>query len=295
MKRVLEKTAKITAAILVITALAASMSACGNKEETSQDAQQKEQETAPAAATLEETINPEQINPEQISLEETDAKEEDKSEAEDASGNEEQEAEVIKKPEPSEADLEEKEQEEPAGEEEAEKKDSSSTELAILGEGIVFDGMELSFPIELSADQLGNWKLTYQNVDDPSSMTLAPGEIVTAVMTNPAFKEEDVTVTAEFGNYGTESADLSDIPMTGIYVRRTGGSSGEEKKIPELVLPGGLTWGSSESEIMDVLGEASFSSGSGDQFDSMYENGSFLVEFSGSKETGVDYMVYCVE
>ena len=295
MKRVLEKTAKITAAILVITALAASMSACGNKEETSQDAQQEEQETAPAAATLEETINPEQINPEQISLEETDAEEEDKSEAEDASGNEEQEAEVIKKPEPSEADLEEKEQEEPAGEEEAEKKDSSSTELAILGEGIVFDGMELSFPIELSADQLGNWKLTYQNVDDPSSMTLAPGEIVTAVMTNPAFKEEDVTVTAEFGNYGTESADLSDIPMTGIYVRRTGGSSGEEKKIPELVLPGGLTWGSSESEIMDVLGEASFSSGSGDQFDSMYENGSFLVEFSGSKETGVDYMVYCVE
>ena len=161
---------------------------------------------------------------------------------------------------------------------------------------MTFDGMELSFPIELSNMTLGKWTIAYKDVDDPSSRTLYPGECVEAAMTCSDYAESDVTVTAEFGNYSDSEAALSDLPMTGIYVKKGKGTDGKEIRLPEVVLPGGLTWGSSQGEIEDLLGEASFAGGFIDSdFDLMYENGSFYLELAGSNDDGVDNIVYTME
>ena len=60
-------------------------------------------------------------------------------------------------------------------------------------------------------------------------------------------------------------------------------------------MPGGITWGSTENEIRDLFGEASLSGTFNKDFDCMYENGSYMVEFGGMNDTGVDYIVYCLE
>ena len=108
--------------------------------------------------------------------------------------------------------------------------------------------------------------------------------------------EFDVIVTAEFGNYTGAEAVLSDLPMTGLYVKKGTGVDGGERKLPAVKLPGGLTWGSNQKEIEGLLGEASFAGGFIDaDFDLMYENGSFYLELAGSNENGVDYIVYSME
>ena len=101
---------------------------------------------------------------------------------------------------------------------------------------------------------------------------------------------------AEFGNYTGEEVSLSDIPMTGIYISKEKGKDGKEPVLPEVVMPGGLTWGSKAEEIRDIFGEASLSGAFVDKdFDYMYENGDYLAEFGGMNDTGIEYIVYCVE
>jgi hypothetical protein len=161
---------------------------------------------------------------------------------------------------------------------------------------MTLDGMELSFPIELSNMTLGKWTLSYKDVEDPSSKTLYPGECVEATMTCADYTSDDVIVTAEFGNYTGAEAVLSDLPMTGLYVKKGTGVDGGERKLPAVELPGGLTWGSTQKEIEGLLGEASFAGGFIDaDFDLMYENGSFYLELAGSNKNGVDYIVYSME
>lgn len=161
---------------------------------------------------------------------------------------------------------------------------------------MTFDGMELEFPIELESMKLGNWKIEYKDVNDPAGKMLAPAEIVTAVMTNDSFSADDVTVVAEFGNYSNEETALSDIPMTGIYLTKGKGKDGKEPVLPEVVLPGKLTWGSKDEEIRGLFGEASFSGSFFDKdFDHMYENGSYMIELGGMNDMGIEYIVYCVE
>ena len=167
--------------------------------------------------------------------------------------------------------------------------------LDLLDGKITFDGMELEFPIELDSMKLGNWKIEYIDVDDPESKVLAPGEVVTAAMTSDSFSAEDVKVTAEFGNYSNEKTALTDLPMTGIYIAKEKRKDDKEPKLPEVIMPGGLTWGSTEAEIRDYFGEASFAGAFADlDFDFMYENNDYLLEFGGMNDTGLEYMVYCV-
>ena len=69
-----------------------------------------------------------------------------------------------------------------------------------------------------------------------------------------------------------------------------------EPVLPEVVLPGKLTWGSKDEEIRGLFGEASFSGSFFDKdFDHMYENGSYMIELGGMNDTGIEYIVYCVE
>ena len=204
---------------------------------------------------------------------------------------------MIKKPEPAaDGSGEDKEKEKKKKKSKKESGSDASQGLAMLDGRMTFDGMELEFPIELESMKLGNWKIEYKDVDDPAVKMLAPAEIVTAVMTNDSFSTDDVTVIAEFGNYSNEETALSDIPMTGIYLTKGKGKDGKEPVLPEVVLPGKLTWGSKDEEIRGLFGEASFSGSFFDKdFDHMYENGSYMIELGGMNDTGIEYIVYCVE
>ena len=120
-------------------------------------------------------------------------------------------------------------------------------------------------------------------------------QVVTAKMTNPDYTDDDVIVKAEFGNYTGSEMKLTDLPMTGIYITKGKGKDGAEPKLPEAELPCGFTWGTSESEIIEQLGEASFSGSFDYDFDFMYENGKYLLELGGMSDTGLEYIVYSVE
>lgn len=306
MKNVFAKVVRKSATAFLVAALATGMTACGGAGEAAQQSSTQQEvvseESASAQSTVNtvlEEINPEQINPEQIDpATHEPVGEESEKEAEVP----EQTVEVIQKPEPSEEPVKEEEtpkaeentqEKEDKQEEESEKKEESSEKaLAILDEGITFDGMELDFPIDAGNMKLGNWKLTFRDVDDPSDTTVVPGQVILADMTNPDYMESDVKVTAEFGNYTDGDLTLSDMDMTGIYIRK---GEGDMVKVPEVTLPGGLTWGSKESEVSEALGEASFSSFPDGGFDSMYENGNYLMEVSGGNETGIDYIAFSME
>ena len=295
-------------------ALVTGTAACGSKDETAVQADTAG-ESAQAEQKAEEPINPEEVREEakEEILEETneqqaevsgeEVKEEVKEEPaeekkEETDGENNKENTVIEKPGPSDEntasgqDAEEVKKEE----KEEEKEESGAKGLALLDGHMTFDGMELQFPVELSGMTLGDWKLEYVNVDDPGARTLAPQEVVTAVMTSSAFSSDDVKVTAEFGNYSDSEAALSDIPMTGIYIERGKGKDGNDPNLPKVEMPGGLTWGSSEQEVRDLFGEASLSGTFCDRdFDFKYENGEYMVEFGGMNDSGLDYIVYCCE
>ena len=165
---------------------------------------------------------------------------------------------------------------------------------------MTFDGMELSFPIEMTDYKLGDWTITFEEIKDLSARTVQPDEIITAVMKSSNYTDEDVIVTAEFGNYSEKPVLLSDLPMTGIYIRRGPGTEKEdgkkvEPKLPEVVLPREITWGKSAKELWAAYGEPSFSGLTNEDFDGMYENGSYYIEVAGMTDIGIDYIVYCVE
>jgi hypothetical protein len=285
--RIWTKTATVFLALL----MAAGLCACGGKKKEEQQA--PKEETVAAAEAVETptpeitpeavTEKPEQqeVKPEETPAAETPAEEPAKEEEKETVTEAPQEPEVIKKPEAVDTGEPEEKTEKEAEDKEKKEKKASSNGLALLDGKMVFDGMDLEFPIELDSMKLGNWKIEFQNVEDPESKTLMPGEIVTAVMTNEAFIAEDVTVIAEFGNYSSEDTDLTDIPMTGIYLTKGKGKDGNEPVLPEVTMPGGLTWGSTESEIRDLFGEASLSGTFNMDFDFMYENGEYMVEFGG--------------
>ena len=165
---------------------------------------------------------------------------------------------------------------------------------------MTFDGMELAFPIEMTDYKLGDWTITFEEIKDLSARTVQPDEIITAVMKSSNYTDEDVIVTAEFGNYTEKPVLLSDLPMTGIYIRRGPGTEKEdgekvEPRLPEVVLPGEITWGRSAKELWAAYGEPSFSGLTNEDFDGMYENGSYYIEVAGMTDIGIDYIVYCVE
>lgn len=291
MKRFDNFTGKTLITVLALT-LSLAMTGCGGKKE---EAPQESAEVVEESTEVQDAVD-EAINPEQVAVEPAEEPEEEPvAEAAAEAVSVPEEPEVIDKPVPTEADSQAKEEADAAKEEES-SEEASGTSLDLLDGVMTFDGMELSFPIEFSSMTLGNWKITFKDVEDPSSRMLMPSEYVEAEMTCSAYTEDDVTVTAEFGNYSDSEKPLSEIPMTGIYIRKGKGTADKEPKLPEVVLPGDLTWGSTKDEIRDLLGEASLSGGFIDaDFDFMYENGSFMLELAGSNDNGVDYIVYSME
>ena len=202
--------------------MAAGLSACGSGKEP-QPAAEQTVETAEAQAAEEaakEAAEKEAAEKEAAAKEAAEKEAAAKEAAEkEAAEKEAAEQEAIKKPEPAAeeaADDKGKENKKKENKKEADKDNSEA--LALLDGKMTFDGMELEFPIELDGMKLGNWKIEYHGVDDPDSKMLAPAEIVTAVMSNDAFTADDVTVTAEFGNYTDGEVALKDLPMTGIYI-----------------------------------------------------------------------------
>ena len=280
-------TGRKTAAVLLVMALSACLFGCGGK-----DASKKaSEESAAASSTVMEPINPEEVKSDDI------IKEEEKTA--EAAATKEAQKEVIEKPEPSEVDDEAEREAAERKKEENEKRKQDNTSSVNLNEvldgAMSFDGIEMQFPIELSSMKLGKWTLTYEIDGNPADKTMAPDQVVTAKMTNPDYTDDDVIVKAEFGNYTGSEAKLTDLPMTGIYITKGSGKNGAEPKLPELELPCGFTWGSSESEIHEQLGEASFSGSFEYDFDFMYENGEYLLELGGMSDTGLEYIVYSVE
>lgn len=291
-----------TAAVLLAFLMAAGLCSCGGKKKEEQQAPKEE---AVAAAEAVETPAPEitpeavaekpeqqEVKPEETPAAETPAEEPAVEEEKESVTEAPQEPEVIKKPAAVDNGEPEEKTKKEADDKNKKEKKTSSNGLALLDGKMVFDGMELEFPIELDGMKLGNWKIEYQNVEDPENKILVPSEIVTAVMTNEAFSAEDVTVTAEFGNYSNEDTDLTDLPMSGIYLTKGKGKDGKEPVLPEVTMPGGLTWGSTESEIRDLFGEASLSGTFDMDFDFMYENGEYMAEFGGMNDLGITYIVY---
>ena len=260
-----------TAAVILVLALTAGLCGCGG----SKDATVKEsaEESAAAQSTVMEPINPEEVKSEDV------MKEEEK--PAEAATQKEQPKEVIEKPEPTEVDPEAERAEAERRKEENEKRKQDNTAAVNIDEvldGVMtFDGMQLEFPVDLKA---------HARLAD---------QVVTAKMTNPDYTDDDVIVKAEFGNYTGSEMKLTDLPMTGIYITKGKGKDGAEPKLPEAELPCGFTWGTSESEIIEQLGEASFSGSFDYDFDFMYENGKYLLELGGMSDTGLEYIVYSVE
>lgn len=303
-----EKMWKRSAAVIMALALAAGTCGCGKsaeptettaKEET---ATQETQESAAAASTVQEPINPEQVKSEEVvktddaaqsaSKKETEAQDAGKEQAPAAST---QEKEVIEKPEVSEANTEAEKEKEEKKKEEEEAKQATQNLNDVLDGAMKFDGMDLQFPIEISGMKLGKWTLTLEYDGDPSTKSMAPMEAVLAKMTSPDFTDDDIIVKAEFGNYSDSEVMLSDLPMTGIYITKGKGKDGTEPKLPSLELPCGFTWGTPASEVQAQLGEASLSGTFDYDFDFMYENGEYVFEVSGMNDTGIEYVVYSVE
>ena len=286
-----EKIGKVwrkSAAAVLVLALTAALWGCGGADKKEQAA--GPEETASAQTTLQEPINPEQVKSEDIIKEETQpAAAETKKEAE-----KEPEKEVIEKPEPSEQSGQ------PQEKKENKKKEESGAKAAadlgdVLDGHMAFDGMDLQFPIELSGMKLGNWTIAYEIEGDPSDKTLAYQEVVMAKMTNPNYTDNDVIVKAEFGNYTGSEAALTDLPLTGLYITMGKGTDSAGPRLPSLELPCGFTWGTSQSEIQEQLGEPSLSGSFDYEFDLMYENGQYLIELAGMGDSGLEYVVYSVE
>lgn len=285
MRKVMEKNLRRTAAVALALALAAGLSACGGSKEA---AQPGAEESAAAASTVSGPINPEEYKSEEVIKEEP-AKEE----AEAAAAVKEENKDVIEKPEASEENIQ---AEEKKTEKKKEEEQSAASNLNDILDGeMSFDGMELQFPLEIKNMKLGNWTLAYEIDGDPSDKVLQVQEVVLAKMTNPAYTDADVIVKAEFGNYTDSKANLTDLPVTGIYITKGKGKDGAEPKLPALELPCGFTWGTPEGEIHTQLGEASFSGTFDYDFDYMYENGEYLLELAGMSDTGLEYVVYSVE
>ena len=278
-----------TAAVILVLALTAGLCGCGG----SKDATVKEsaEESAAAQSTVMEPINPEEVKSEDV------MKEEEK--PAEAATQKEQPKKVIEKPEPTEVDPEAERAEAERRKEENEKRKQDNTAAVNLDEvldGVMtFDGMQLEFPVDLNSLKLGKWTITYEIEGNPGDKTLVADQVVTAKMTNPDYTDDDVIVKAEFGNYTGSEMKLTDLPMTGIYITKGKGKDGAEPKLPETELPCGFTWGTSESEIIEQLGEASFSGSFDYDFDFMYENGKYLLELGGMSDTGLEYIVYSVE
>ncbi len=310
---------KGTAVTLLTVIMASAAVGCGKKEEPAAQTPVEEESTG-EETNEEEPVDPEKVNEEAMEAireEETDedqkeaagndteikteekAEEQTEKKTEEKTQEDKQEPAVIEKPEPSQEEQADQEKDKDEEKKDKSKDDSgkktSKGSLDMLDGVMTFDKMELAFPIELNSMSLGNWKLEYEDVDDPSSKVLKPTEIVKAIMTCDQFSSEDVKVTAEFGNYSDEPVSLTDLPMTGIYIEKGKGKDGAEPKLPEVELPGGLTWGSTEQEIRDLFGEASFSGTFDRDFDYMYENGNYYLELGGMNDGGLDYMVYSVE
>ncbi len=293
------------AAVGIAVALTAGLLGCAKTAEEASGAG----ESSAAQSTVQEPINPEQVKSEEIIKEKESAvPEQAKKEPEPAviekpepTVIEKPEPTVIEKPEPSQESaqekaesVEEEEKEEESGQEKKEGK--AAVDLGDVLDGVMsFDGMTLEFPIELSKMKLGKWTITYEIEGDPADKILKPKAVVLARMTSPDYTDNDVIVKAEFGNYTDSEAALSDLPMTGIYITKGKGTGGAEPKTPSLELPCGFTWGTSEDEIREQLGEASLSGSFEYEFDFMYENGKYLLELAGMRETGLEYVVYSVE
>ena len=309
---------RVSCALLVLL-ITAGMTACGSgkeekpaaQEQTAEeagheDADQAAEEAAKAEAEKEAAAKAEaekeaaakaEAEKEAAAKAEAEKEEAAKAEAEqdktakpDADNGEQQETETIEKPDMTGEEPKEEDRKKKKGSEE-----KKANGLDLLDGKMTFDGMELAFPIELDSMELGSWKIEYIGVDDPDSRMLAPGEVVTAAMTSDSFSAEDVKVTAEFGNYTNEKVALTDLPMTGIYIAKEKRKDDKEPKLPEVIMPGDLTWGSTEAQIREYFGEASFAGAFADlDFDFMYENNDYLLEFGGMNDTGLEYMVYCV-
>ena len=323
-----------SAAVVLVIALTAGMCGCGKNAETEPAAEEQTaaEESASAQSTVQEPINPEQVKSEDIIKEEEAPAADEGKKAETAPATAEVKEEAA--PAEAKADAAEKaeepaaeqkesadavtEAEEPAAKEEVkeetaspkqkdndakeEKKEEKKKEEKaavdlneVLDGYMTFDGMELQFPIELSQMKLGKWTITYEIDGSPEDKTLAPEQVVVAKMTSPDYTDNDVIVKAEFGNYTDSEAQLTDLPMTGIYITKGKGTETAEAKTPAMELPCGFTWGASEAEIREQLGEASLSGSFEYEFDFMYENGQYLIELAGMGDTGLEYVVYSVE
>ncbi len=258
-------------------------------------------ETSTPQSTVQEPINPEQVKSEDIIKEKESAVPDQAQKEPEPAVIEKPEPAVIEKPEPSQESaqekaepVEEEEKEEESGQEKKEGK--AAVDLNDVLDGVMsFDGMTLEFPIELSKMKLGKWTITYEIEGDPADKTVQPKAVVLGKMTSPDYTDNDVIVKAEFGNYTDSEAALTDLPMTGIYITKGKGTGGAEPRTPSLELPCGFTWGTSEEEIREQLGEASLSGSFEYEFDFMYENGKYLLELAGMSETGLEYAVYSVE
>ena len=174
MKKMKKGTGRLLTGVLM-TALLFSMTGCGQKEEAPA-AEQAVQESTEVA--LEEVINPEEVKTE---VEELPA-EATTEEVTEPVTEPVAEQDVIDKPVPTDADSQAKEEAD-ARKEEKEEQEPAGSDLSILDGVMTLDGMELSFPIELSNMTLGKWTLSYKDVEDPSAKTLYPGECVEATMT----------------------------------------------------------------------------------------------------------------
>lgn len=143
------------------------------------------------------------------------------------------------------------------GEDHAQEGKADWTSLAVK-----IDGVEYQFPYSYKKLQENGWKL-YGDISDYISggedqFILSEGEYTysTTRLVNPAYGEElgSAEIYAGFKNYGKEDKDILDCDLWAMEISAVYGTS-PTKKAPEVILPGGVSFGVSYDDIIRVYGK----------------------------------------
>ena len=198
--------------------------------------------------------------------------------------------------------------------------EEESIPLGYIDGAFSLNGTAYQLPVSQQALTDAGWTIRFENTENVDAFKMQPGAVINAEMSLTGF-EKSVVVTAEFGNLTNEAVLLRDCPLISLYMTAKEGAvipsapeaeqeteqteaaaeeqtetAAEEQTLPQLPaleLPSGITWGSSEDEIIAAYGEPTFS-GASSGFDCMYENREYYLEFLGDSVYGVSQIIYCV-
>lgn len=115
---------------------------------------------------------------------------------------------------------------------------------------IVIQGTSLKIPFDFKEMEKLGWSIDPETFDD-EDMSVASGDVKSSVgLINDEFG--DFYLCADFFNAGNNACDITECKITSLYLD---GMTDDGIKLPDIVLAGGITWGSTAEEVVEAYGE----------------------------------------